>query len=202
MSTYADYLTYIEEISRKCKFKTDIDKLRIPSTKRTCLIGKRQTLTEDQQQSLMCEISAFVDQKISKKFVQRSAIEKVRNCTQLDRNLISEIVEVCINQLLVSHQHMEKSNGDLWNKGSGVSILELVQRIPKDVLRQLKQECGGLQTVLRNHRYLFEITNSIVRIRIPPCFETTSKYKAKPCWFSRNHPNGCLHEDAVCAYGH
>ncbi|ENN75433.1 probable tRNA (uracil-O(2)-)-methyltransferase [Dendroctonus ponderosae] len=202
VSTYADYLTYIEEISRKCEFQTNIDKLRIPSTKRTCLIGKRKTLTEEEQKSLVIEISAFVDQKISEKFVQRSAIEKVRNCTQLDRNLISGIVEICMNQLLSSQQHMEKSNGDLWNKGVGVAIPDLVQRIPKDVLRQLKQECGGLQTLLRNHRYLFEISNSIVRIRLPPCFETTSKYKAKPCWFSRNHPNGCLHEAEVCAYRH
>lgn len=200
ISAYADYLAYIEEISNKCEFKTEIDKLRIPSTKRTCLVGRRRKL--DNELQILQDIAALVTNKTSDKFVQRSDIEKVRNCTQLDKSLIANIVKACINNLLTKEQYIKKSNGDLWNKGGDLQISDLVKEIPKDTLKQLKQECGGLQTVLRNHRYLFEVTNGLVRIRLPVSIAETSKYKEKPCWFYKNHPNSCLYDESKCGCRH
>lgn len=40
LSQYNDYMNYVKTISEVCGFKTAVDKLRIPSTKRISLIGK------------------------------------------------------------------------------------------------------------------------------------------------------------------
>ena len=40
VSQYRDYLDYIFDLGQKCGYDVKEDKLRIPSTKRTCFIGK------------------------------------------------------------------------------------------------------------------------------------------------------------------
>ncbi|CAG9762651.1 unnamed protein product [Ceutorhynchus assimilis] len=202
ISAYADYMSYIEDISNKCGFDTAIDKLRIPSTKRTCLVGRQKSIDDEKRQRILTDIGKLVEAKTENSFVQRSDIEKVRNCTQLDKNLISNIVKMCINELLTIENYIEKSDGELWNQGGQLTILDLVKVISKDQLKQLKQECGGLQTLLRNHRYLFDLSAGFVKIRLPVSAENTLKYKNKPCWFIKNHPHGCLYDGNNCGYTH
>ncbi|XP_066144172.1 probable tRNA (uracil-O(2)-)-methyltransferase [Euwallacea fornicatus] len=202
ISAYADYLTYIEDISKYCGFELAIDKLRIPSTKRTCLIGRRKRMCTNDRDNTLKRVTDLVESKISKKFVQKSGIERVRNCTQLDQNLVSDIIAICIRTLLSHENNIQKGNGELWNLGGSVKISNLIQEIPKNLLRQLKQECGGLQTILRNHRYLFEMQNGLVTMRVPVNIKESVKYKEKNCWFEKNHPQGCLYDKQNCGYKH
>ncbi|XP_050302720.1 probable tRNA (uracil-O(2)-)-methyltransferase [Anthonomus grandis grandis] len=203
VSAYADYLDYIEEVSEKCGFFTEIDKLRIPSTKRTCLVGRETTRkTTPNKQQILKEIIELVEQKTAENFVQRSDTEKVRNCTKLERSLIKEIVQICVVKLLQEERHVEKPDGTKWNQGTQVRISELIKEIPSNTLKQLKQECGGLQTLLKNHRYIFKVLNGIISLQKPCCIKETEKYKDKPCWFLKNHPDGCFYDSSDCGYRH
>lgn len=202
ISAYADYMNYIENISTECGFETSIDKLRIPSTKRTCLVGRQSSMTPEVKENLVRKIEEMVLLKTGDNFVQRSEVEKVRNCTKVEKSLIANIVQICVRKLLSNENLVPKLNGESWNRGGEVKILSLIHEIPKDLLKGLKEECGGVQTVLRNHRYLFEIVCGVVRLRLPPSVKETTKYRDKPCWFERNHPNKCLHSEASCGYKH
>lgn len=135
ISQYADYLNYIKELCIKCGFDTQIDKLRISSTKRTCLVGIRTDLDEKNYKSLKME---------SIKYMQiqptiREKTEKVRNCTQLNRDLIQRIVHKCVDCLLSENNFIEKSNGGEWNKGKSVHLSELSKLVELDDLKQLKR---------------------------------------------------------------
>ncbi|CAI8049007.1 Probable tRNA (uracil-O(2)-)-methyltransferase [Geodia barretti] len=89
------------------------------------------------------------------------------------------------------------------------------------VLRQLKQECGGLQTLLRNHHQVFAVCRGFVQLRNwavagpehgprRPAKRRSAEdakrlVKTKPCWFHHNHPQGCPRqflEDSSCPYAH
>ncbi|KAL1494253.1 hypothetical protein ABEB36_009877 [Hypothenemus hampei] len=201
LSAYADYLLYIEDVSKQCGFQVAIDKLRIPSTKRTCLIGKINFLENDKE--VIEKINKMLEVKLENcDFTPRNDVEKVRNCTKLNKNIVSNIVKICVSKLLSHEDFMKKYNGELWNKGGSFKIADLVCEIPKEYLSQLKQECGGLQTLLRNHRYLFSIAGGFVQLRLPHTVAEETKYLEKPCWFVRNHPNGCLFDANLCGYQH
>ena len=92
--------------------------------------------------------------------------------------------------------------------------------IPKSVLspellKELKSECGGLQTLLRNHNHIFIVDKGTVRLRNPskdhhdlgkkrPSVSASEKWKkTKPCWFHNNHPQGCPTEsEETCFWLH
>ncbi|KAJ8950412.1 hypothetical protein NQ318_003688 [Aromia moschata] len=203
VSQYSDYFAYIRKICEMCGFDTKPDKLRIPSTKRTCLVGTRRKSSYQDLARINEEINKFINSRLSSAGMKlRCEFEKVRNCTQLSRDLIEKIVLTCVKNLLDKENLIEKTNGDYWNKGTSLSILELSQMIVSDDLKQLKKECGGLQTLFRNHRYLFEIKDCKVHLRVPLSLAESTKYKDKPCWFLKHHPGGCLHNAENCAYKH
>ncbi|KAJ8933361.1 hypothetical protein NQ314_014076 [Rhamnusium bicolor] len=204
ISQYSDYLGYIKNVCNMCGFNTEMDKLRIPSTKRTCLVGIRRQVSSEEMDKINSEINTFIDTRLSTcNFKPRCNTEKVKNCTQLDRNLVQKLVFNCISNLLVEENLIKKTNGEHWNKGISLTLSDLSKKLAAEDLGQLKKECGGLQTLLRNHRYLFDIKNGKVSLREPLRLnEDTTKYKEKPCWFLKYHPNGCLFTSEECAYKH
>ncbi|XP_076828603.1 putative tRNA (uracil-O(2)-)-methyltransferase [Brachyhypopomus gauderio] len=48
-SQYREYIDFISEVSTACGFQTDEDCLRIPSTKRVCLIGRNRTYERSEE---------------------------------------------------------------------------------------------------------------------------------------------------------
>ncbi|XP_074031369.1 probable tRNA (uracil-O(2)-)-methyltransferase isoform X1 [Leptinotarsa decemlineata] len=203
LSTYSEYLLYIEQICQKCSFETRLDNLRIPSTRKNCLIGLAKDLNFETLSKIHCEVDKFIDSRMSTVFKLRSSVEPVRNCTQLDRQFIAEFVKTCVNILLVEGTYLLKPNGDDWNKGSALSISCLSKKISADDLQKLKNQCGGLQTLFRNHRYIFVVEKGNVQLRMPATLETDGlKYKKKICWFYKNHPDGCFNSDDTCGFDH
>lgn len=205
LSQYGDYLEYIKQISDICKFDTSIDKLRIPSTKRTCLIGLRKDKDSNYISDIRSQINDFLKSKFdtsSCDFKARTSSEKVRNCTQIDRNIKERIIKDVVNCLLKNEHLVNKDDGTSWNKGGSVHLGELSKILKREDLNHLKKECGGLQTLLRNHRYIFKLEEGQVLLREPYRLTETSRYKEKPCWYSRFHPNGCLYSDQICGYCH
>ncbi|KAG5898261.1 hypothetical protein JTB14_008606 [Gonioctena quinquepunctata] len=129
ISTYSEYLQYIEEICRICRFRTALDKLRIPSTRKTCLVGISEHFEKETLDLLKVEVNAFIESRKSADFKPRSNIELVRNCTQLDREFITELVKFCVNILLSNKHLLTKDNGDSWNKGSTLSMVSISKEI-------------------------------------------------------------------------
>ncbi|XP_015438862.1 PREDICTED: probable tRNA (uracil-O(2)-)-methyltransferase [Dufourea novaeangliae] len=230
-SQYSEYIDYIRSVCDICGFRTYIDKLRIPSTKRICLIGWERTVgdagTTEYRIQEMISAKTMLIRRGSKtheeavnigewvcNFKPRDTVEKVRNCTQLEKTLIVDIVKIVANQLLHNGRmiSLEGSPEEIWNAGRCLDLRQLAESIPRDVLIRLRKECGGLQTLLKNHRHVFRVGDGKVEFRIPGKEEVNGKLrkkkasslrkKIKPCWFHENHPNGCPTTETICNYKH
>lgn len=155
-------------------------------------------------------------EKLSKfDFKVRETIEKVRNCTKLPQSLINEILNTVMITLLKEKEIVSVTrNNDIctWNRGGKLTVEVLAKAIDHKSLQQLKKECKGLQTLLKNQHYLFEVSNGFVQFRSPESLEkisnnllengVKSKWKVRNCWFYDNHPDGCPLSNNICCYNH
>ncbi|KAF7994425.1 hypothetical protein HCN44_003897 [Aphidius gifuensis] len=234
-SQYLGYLKYIKNVCEECGFITNIDKLRIPSTKRICFIGERRSYPRDQTNIQDEKIEKIINErslqktdesinnnndnnnettndKWSNDFKPRDSVEKVRNCTQIDKNIQNEIINIVKSELLAKVRIINSDEDDnkKWNAGGQLELAKLATIIPNDLLKKLKNECGGLQTLLRNHSHVFQINNGIVQFKIPGSETIINNkkkrksviLKVKPCWFFNNHPDGCFVSDEKCNFKH
>ncbi|XP_075969849.1 putative tRNA (uracil-O(2)-)-methyltransferase [Anticarsia gemmatalis] len=215
-SQYMDYLGYIKQLSEYCGFNVDTDRLKIPSTKRICLVSSGRTYPKEEHEQYCRKIDNIVNcgtvtQDVSNDFKAREAVEKVRNCTQIDKNVINTIVDIITKYLLGGCKESDTS----WSIGRTAEINELVQLIPKDQLTILKSECGGLQTLMKNNHHIFKVQSGKVELRYPKSIEEVQsnskkrksnqaaiKIQQKPCWFHNNHPQGCPLKDTECSFLH
>ncbi|XP_013146319.1 PREDICTED: probable tRNA (uracil-O(2)-)-methyltransferase [Papilio polytes] len=216
-SQYNEYLDYIYKLCEDCGFNTEIDRLKIPSTKRICLIGRTRKYDEDQYEAYKQIISeiinmgkAFDSPNNGSNFKARNPIEKVKNCTQIEKSIIETVV-TNITKFLLDGCNFK----DEWNPGREVLIGEVVDQISADTLKALKTECGGLQTLLKNNHHIFKVVKGKVQLRHPKSVEDIMKtikmqrnksssvrIQIKPCWFFKNHPQGCPLSDSSCSFLH
>lgn len=238
ISQYEAFIEYAKEISKACGFDTQMDRLKIPSTKRICLIGYDRRRRREGQDFKKCneDITELINKSCSSDgggedvniwsadFKPRDSVEAVRNCTKVERSVIVEIVDLVFKEIL-SREHFDPEVFEgKWNKGRGVPLSELANSLPKDRLVELKSECGGLQTLLRNHTQIFEVKGGEVRLRIPLTIEEKRKqiedqlkngkkkkgagqakplqFQLKPCFFLHNHPDGCPLNKDICTFKH
>ncbi|XP_017879984.1 probable tRNA (uracil-O(2)-)-methyltransferase [Ceratina calcarata] len=231
-SQYSDYIDYVKDVCTECGFTTHLDKLRIPSTKRVCLIGwqrtNEETIAREDRIRRMLDAKTTLTKKKTEAsetqnsreiqewncdFKPRDTVEKVRNCTQLDKTLIADIVDTVSKQLLHGgRMTVLEGSGKVWNAGRCLELREIAESIPKDVIARLRNECGGLQTLLKNHSYIFSVAQGRVAFRIPGTLQTkvrpkrrrviSPRTKTKPCWFHENHPDGCPATEAECNFKH
>lgn len=226
LSQYMDFLNYAQEISDICGFKTQIDRLKIPSTKRICLIGSERNYGSDDQTDRDNQIQEFINMRSkctsdasndtnnwNNDFQPRSDVEKIQNCTKINRTIQNEIVDQVFAELMKKKRFLNdfglKPN---WNVGGKISLMDLAKIISPDKLKALKSECGGLQTLLKNHFQIFQVTQGVVEIRIPIKLSEKRRVleakgreiqvKQKPCWFHQNHPDGCPLADEDCSFCH
>merc|ERR1719245_2664485 len=138
-------------------------------------------------------------------FKPRESEEKVKNCTKVPKTVIGSIVHKIVEKLLET-QIQSFENG--WNPGRKLHLSEIPSFLDANLLQELKSECGGLQTLLRNHNHIFIVDKGHVRLRNPAkdshqlgkrkpsSNAVTEKYrKTKPCWFFHHHPDGCPAQD-------
>ncbi|XP_023321069.1 probable tRNA (uracil-O(2)-)-methyltransferase [Eurytemora carolleeae] len=202
-SIFRDYLNFVMEIGCLAGFRVEEDKMRIPSTKRICLVGKpNDTNYEERKQKVL----DFVEEK-SRGFKPREKVEKVRNCTKIGNEIVTNIVNIVVNLCLETNQELIKESGETWNSGGELSFPQIVQRLQdnKIDLSKLKSECGGLQTLFRNHPSIFQVQQGTVRLRVPGTLaikKKNAKIKSKDCWFYLNHPDGCYDSTESCTWIH
>lgn len=217
-SQYNDYLDYIAKLCEACGFQTDTDRLKIPSTKRICLVSSGRIYPKEKYEEYCIEIDGLInssntleDKSIENDFKAREPLEKVRNCTQIDKSVIDSIVD-CISKYLLEGCSESESS---WSIGRTAEFGELVQLIPKEQLNILKSECGGIQTLLKNNHNIFQVQSGKVGLRYPKTInevgsntkkrkikQRTIKIQQKPCWFYNKHPQGCPLSDTDCSFLH
>ncbi|CAI5783557.1 probable tRNA (uracil-O(2)-)-methyltransferase [Podarcis lilfordi] len=259
---YREYLDFVMEVGFVCGFRVEEDCLRIPSTKRVCLIGTSRTylatqgavLDEQRAQYISRRQSNFMvapdhqtdgfhqddslpaasdvticaaaDTKVSQKtdvgkvlisgFLPRGK-EQVRNCTTLPQDLVDKVVLKVAKLLLKETKGSTLEMSNAWNRGESLPLSEIAEHLDKDTLKRLKNEYGGLQTLLRNNHQVFEVLNGKVHIRDwrewkPPRKNKPGKQlkqrlpskaiKTRLCWFHIHHPQGCPLSSELCCYAH
>lgn len=226
-SQYMDFLDYVECISDVCGFHTEIDRLKIPSTKRICIIGARRKYDSADFAQQNVNIQKFIDAEScavssndqwNADFRPRASTEKVQNCTQIDKSIEKEIVAIVFGQLLSKKRYLSDFSAPDWNVGGKINLADLIRLIPREKLKALKVQCGGLQTLLKNNSQIFLVSGGAVEVRVPIKYcdklnelkqRTTNKFtekqllfKQKPCWFLANHPNGCPFDAENCSFKH
>jgi tRNASer (uridine44-2'-O)-methyltransferase len=206
------YIDFLKETSTACGFKTTlIDRLKIPSTKRICIIGldRSYEMEKFHEQSLIIESFISTSNEQNQTFVPREKVQAVRNCTKTDRNLTEKIVKV-IFEALLEEERTCNEYGD-WNCGKELLVADAVKLISQDDLKKLKSECGGLQTLLKNKHQIFEIYGGCIKIRKPKRIADTkisekaqkrNVIKSSPCYFHLYHKQGCFLESEECCYKH
>ena len=237
VSQYRDYLDYVRSVGTNCGFEMEEDRLRIPSTKRICFVGRSRSKhgadqgTLNLKQTILDMIPAEEKnsekrQKTDNGFVPRPAEIKVRNCTRIEKSVKEEILGIVLKRLLERENPLTENMGPFqvpnaevqfgWNCGDTVPLSELASLVSKELLARLKSECGGIQTLLRNHNFMFVVIGGLVRLR---CHATDSsekgrkrkgssssqngaRAKTKLCWFHGGHPNGCPISAESCSWAH
>lgn len=250
ISQYQSYLLFLQKLCSSMGFCVELDKLRIPSTKRICLVCKPLPRDPDSVAQFCEDRTNFVKQyttancipkrvcfgdldqehreeteadSLAISFEPRSKVEEVRNCTQLNKKFLETVVDRIASHLLQVEPQLPVPE-DLprmdaaWCRGGTVCLGSLVQLLSEAELQTLKNQCGGLQTLLKNHRHVFLVKNGSVCLNTPSnsiskprtahpgknsrgsASKRTSKQKQ--CWFFEKHPQGCPVNDAVCPYTH
>ncbi|CAH0391002.1 unnamed protein product [Bemisia tabaci] len=220
-SLYSDYMDYIKFVCDSCGFVTESDKLRIPSTKRCCFVSQGRSYPDTEHVNKCIQIQSFVDRECGKtrvqsdeelsspkkskwsaEFVPRDKEERVKNCTKVDKAVVSNIIAVIVEELLSRQFSRVDKELNLWEPDYGVEISMLAKLIPREDLVKLKSECGGLQTLLRNNQDIFQMENGKVFFRKPQVRKKNENWKRKPCWFFYNHPASCALADEDCSFAH
>lgn len=226
-SQYTEYLEHIKGICEECGFVTRIDRLKIPSTKRICLVGQKRVHSKQDYEQYCDRINYLINNSTTltpdsetktksttswtSNFKPRESIERVRNCTQIDKN-VTETIVGCVSKYLLEGCNSETE----WSSGKLVDISELISLLSEKQLKIMKAECGGLQTLLKNNHHIFKVQSGKVQLRYPKTIEeidkksrkkdknnkSSIKLKQKPCWFHINHPQGCPLSDKICSYRH
>ncbi|XP_050829647.1 probable tRNA (uracil-O(2)-)-methyltransferase isoform X1 [Serinus canaria] len=153
-------------------------------------------------------------------FQPREKVEQVRNCASLPRDFVDEVVLNVANLLLnaapqKSCSDKQGGNMNTWNQGESLSLREVAEHLDKEILKKLKSEYGGLQTLLKNNHQVFEVLDGRVHIRDwrkekPPSKTkpevkrrlSAEAFKTRLCWFFIHHPDGCSLPSEACPYAH
>lgn len=216
-SQYLSFVDYLTTISETCGFvDTKIDRLKIPSTKRICLIGTKRSFDESNFKLQCDKIQAFINdsnaqqgssEKWSESFTPREKTEAVKNCSKIDKSISESIVKMIFGKLLSIETKCNEFPG--WNCGGQLTIPEAVNLVSKEDLKKLKSECGGLQTLLRNKHQIFHIFGGSIRIRLPTRLSARNfsekslrrnVVKSSDCYFYKNYI--CPLDGVECSYKH
>ncbi|CAH8496298.1 unnamed protein product [Schistosoma turkestanicum] len=193
-SRYGTYLNYVQQIFAICGFVPEVDALRIPSTKRICIVGRNMIDSKYSDNSVHSDRLSAVNQYIeyergiiskpNKMFVARSPTEIPCNCARVSKFVLDKISQTVFEALLnckPDKNYLQSHNlifsDDLkirtldsrwWNPGGTLTLSECSELVSLDDIKLLKSQHGGLQTVLRNHHQCFRTIKNTVQLRWLP----------------------------------
>ncbi|XP_012730230.2 probable tRNA (uracil-O(2)-)-methyltransferase [Fundulus heteroclitus] len=194
-SQYKEYIDFIAEVSRVCGFDTEEDCLRIPSTKRVCLVGTSRSYEQSEEPELEQRRARYIQSRRASAgpAAQRSGVRKNGDCchgsperdgtsgsalengfqprsaVETVRNcaaLPRDFVDRVVLKVATALLGMsEGTSAGGWNKGGSLSVREVAALLEQETLQLLKKECGGLQTLLKNNHQVFKVEAGTVYIR-------------------------------------
>ncbi|KJH52487.1 hypothetical protein DICVIV_01333 [Dictyocaulus viviparus] len=202
-SQYNCFLKFVRETSERLGFIVEEDRLTIPSTKRLCFVCSVPS------NGLVSNIENIIEEltcSTNKVFKPRTSDEQVRNRLNVPIDIRVGLINRFFNVLL------EKDNKikDGWRCGGIAKIGELASLLNDVEKKLMKQQCGGLQTFLKNQHQIFKVTSGMVSIRDWREAGTCKFKKSKTClphlvrtkcWMFENHPDGCPMKDK-CNFKH
>ncbi|CAJ0599932.1 unnamed protein product [Cylicocyclus nassatus] len=202
-SQYDSFLRFIKEICARLGYTVEEDRLSIPSTKRLCFVCSipPQGLVQDVE-NVIEELTGSA----TKTFVARPKVERIRNCLSVPAEIRSNLTKRFFDEIL--RRSDERKDG--WRCGGAVELVKLAALLINEEKQLMKQQCGGLQTFLRNQHQVFKVTGGMARLRDFREEVTRKTKKAKvtvprngvtPCWMAENHPDGCPMKDK-CHFKH
>ncbi|XGW16702.1 hypothetical protein V3C99_001852 [Haemonchus contortus] len=142
----------------------------------------------------------------TKVFLPRSKVEQVRNCLNVPKDIRLDLTKRFFFKLLEADERMK--NG--WRCGGAIELQKLAALLTVEEKQLMKQQCGGLQTFLRNQHQVFKVTGGMAQIRdwreeATRIFKkgkgSPSRSGVTPCWMAEYHPDGCPMKDA-CYFKH
>lgn len=91
-------------------------------------------------------------------FTPRSKTEVTRNCVTVKKETKDHVIKTVFEQLLHCDNCEMKvgHDGRSWKKGGKLPIGEVAALFDREMLQELKSECGGLQTLLRNSSHVYQ----------------------------------------------
>ncbi|XP_056298935.1 probable tRNA (uracil-O(2)-)-methyltransferase [Pseudoliparis swirei] len=194
-SQYKEYIDFITEVSQVSGFNAEEDCLRIPSTKRVCLVGKSRNYQQCDEAEAELRRARYIrshqspsarrsggatdgdgcqgnkdtdgtpDGSWGAGFQPRDRVEAVRNCAALPRDVVDGVVLQVANVLLGMTEDGGGESAGDWNQGGSLSVSEVAGLLVQETLQLLKKECGGLQTLLKNNHQVFRVEGGRVFIR-------------------------------------
>ncbi|CAB3403089.1 unnamed protein product [Caenorhabditis bovis] len=212
-SQFETFFDWVVHISEMLGFEVDTDRLMIPSTRRLCIVGRIP------KTGLVANLDQVIhDLTDGKEFVPRPAEIKNRNCTDIPVEVRIPIVEKLFKYLLESSDEVK----DGWHIGGEISIESLARILTDEEKKLMKDQCGGLQTFMKNHHQVFNVHGGVATLRDFRSPHRTRKRNAKkalakkllrekqgikpapkyPCFMAANHPDGCQLSEEDCKYAH
>ncbi|XP_072315286.1 probable tRNA (uracil-O(2)-)-methyltransferase [Eucyclogobius newberryi] len=194
-SQYKEYIDFICEVSQVSGFSTEEDCLRIPSTKRVCLVGKSRNYSQSAESEAEQQRTRYIQsrQNTPGVTVHRSDIGsdehrcpdntscgtpgsqwgagfQARDKVETVRNCASLPRDVVDDVVLrVARALLGMTTGSTvdgdWNRGGNLGVSEVAGLLERETLQRLKKECGGLQTLLKNNHQVFRVEGGKVHIR-------------------------------------
>ncbi|XP_022190680.2 probable tRNA (uracil-O(2)-)-methyltransferase [Nilaparvata lugens] len=153
-SRYMEYISYIKHISEQCSFNVSIDKMRIPSTKRICLIGSTRSCPREDYDSVIERIDSMIkdkcvsDNKSEMDFKPRASVEKVTNCTQVDKNIVSSIVSLITRELLSNAVNSSENSKSVVN----ISGSEVNNKSEVNTSKSRVDTSGNISRIISNEK--------------------------------------------------
>lgn len=190
MSQYEEYLGYVCRLTERCGFTAETDRLRIPSTRRRCVVGRRrQRAVSDAERRAICAAAGGAA------FTPRAAVQPVRNCSQLGAAAVSAAVRQVALRVAES---------------GPLALPAVAELLGTDSLRQLRRQCGGLQTLLRNHAQVFRVRRGQVALQSAEWLRAAPAAAARPELAALLKTSRCLMHEylscplpaAECRYAH
>ncbi|CAD5110919.1 unnamed protein product [Dimorphilus gyrociliatus] len=209
-SVYEEYTKYLINLSTASGFEAKVDVLRIPSTKRTCLIGRKCTSMD--YSAISVKIDNFIEsrRKLSneKEFTARKEVKR----PILEKETKESIAMTIFNKLLEIEpaNYVDFPSKQNWICGGELDLKDCASLFDTDQLNKLKSQGGGLASVLKGFTQIFSIIKGKVRLKLPTnCNHNEDKRKRKKveikkklCWFHCHHPNNCPLKTEDCPYAH
>ncbi|XP_003744837.2 probable tRNA (uracil-O(2)-)-methyltransferase [Galendromus occidentalis] len=199
LSQYQSYLTFLrDEFLPDCGFRVEMDKLRIPSTRRVCLVCRERRV--EPYEAAVDRLQQRWERERGS-FVPRPKEIPVRNCTQINRS----ILEPLVNKIAFGVLTQGSGEDAPYNRGGEVALSEAVKLLKSDELQVLKSQCGGLQTLLKNNYHIFKVTKGKITLRIPEGITPNGderRVRTRACWFHARHPQGCPMNASTCRFVH